>query len=77
MHRILHTLLAFSAILMPAETMAQGQSSPSAVNHRQGQDGVLRLYGACGPQNALRKVADAWERSNNLRVRITCGPEQT
>ena len=75
MHRILHTLLAFSAILIPAETMAQSQSSPSAVNHHKGRDGVLRLYGACGPQNALRKVADAWERSNDLRVRITCGPE--
>jgi hypothetical protein len=75
MHRILHTLLAFSAILMPAASMAQGLSSPSAVNRHQGRDGVLRLYGACGPQNALRKVADAWERSNDLRVRITCGPE--
>lgn len=75
MHPILHALLAFSAILLPAASMAQGPSSPAAVNHHQAQDGVLRLYGACGPQNALRKVADAWERINDLRVRITCGPE--
>ena len=55
--------------------MAQGQTSPTEVNRHQARDGVIRLYGACGPQNALQKVADAWERSNDLIVRITCGPE--
>ena len=75
MYRILHTLLAFSAILLPAASMAQGPSSPAAVNRPLAGDGVIRLYGACGPQNALRNVADAWERSNDLKVRIICGPE--
>ena len=75
MHRILYTLLAFTATLVPAASMAQSQSSPTEVNRHQTRDGVIRLYGACGPQNALRKVADAWERSNDLIVRITCGPE--
>ncbi|MCP9913657.1 substrate-binding domain-containing protein, partial [Cyanobium sp. BA20m-14] len=75
MHRILSTLLAFTAILLPAASMAQGQSSPTEVNRTQARDGVIRLYGACGPQNALREVAEAWERSNDLKVRITCGPE--
>ena len=75
MYRIFRTLLAFSAILLPAASIAKGQSSPAPINRHQAQDGVIRLYGACGPQNALRKVADAWERSNNLRIRITCGPE--
>ena len=75
MYRIFRTLLAFSAILLPAASIAKGQSSPAPINRHQAQDGVIRLYGACGPQNALRKVADAWERSNNLRIKITCGPE--
>ena len=77
MHRILHTLLAFTVTLVPALTMAQGSSSPAAADSHQPRDGVIRLYGACGPQNALRKVADAWERSNDLKVRIICGPERS
>lgn len=75
MHRILNTLLAITVTLVPAASMAQGESTPTEVNRNQARDGVIRLYGACGPQNALRKVADAWERNNDLRVRITCGPE--
>ena len=77
MHRILYTLLAFTATMVPAASMAQSQSSPTEVNRHQTRDGVIRLYGACGPQNALRKVADAWERSNGLSVNITCGPESS
>jgi accessory colonization factor AcfC len=77
MHRILHTLLAFTVTLVPALTMAQGSSSPAAADSHQPRDGVIRLYGACGPQNALRKVADAWERNNDLKVRIICGPERS
>ena len=75
MHRILYTLLALTTTLYPAASLAQGQSSPTEVNRHQARDGVIRLYGACGPQNALQKVADAWERSNDMIVRITCGPE--
>ena len=70
MNRILRSLLALTAILVPTTSMAQEPSSPAAVNRHQAQDGVIRLYGACGPQNALRNVADAWERSNDLKIRI-------
>lgn len=75
MPRILPTLLAFAALLPPAASMAGSSSSAAAVNRPQARDGVIRLYGACGPQNALRRVADAWERTNALKVRIICGPE--
>lgn len=75
MHRILYILLAFTAILVPAASMAQSQPSPTEVNRNQSLDGVIKLYGACGPQNALRKVADAWERSKGAKVKIICGPE--
>ena len=75
MHRILSTLLAFTTALMPAASMAQSQPSPTAANGQQARDGVIRLYGACGPQNALRKVADAWERGKGAKVKIVCGPE--
>lgn len=75
MHRILHILVAFTAMLVPALAMTQGSSSPEAARSYQARDGVIRLYGACGPQNALREVADAWERRNDLKVKIICGPE--
>ena len=75
MHQCLNALLAIIAILLPTASLAQSLSTPSEVNQSKVRDGVIRLYGACGPQNALRKVADAWERSNDLKVRITCGPE--
>jgi accessory colonization factor AcfC len=76
MNRILSAaFLTSCAILLPSASMAQGPSSTAAVNPPQARDGVIRLYGACGPQNALRQVADAWERSNNMTVKITCGPE--
>lgn len=74
-HRILYTLLAFTAILVPAASMAQNQPSATEVNRNQSLDGVIKLYGACGPQNALRKVADAWERGKGAKVKILCGPE--
>jgi len=75
MHRILYTLLAFTAILVPAASMAQNKPSATEVNRYQSLDGVIKLYGACGPQNALRKVADAWERGKGAKVKILCGPE--
>jgi accessory colonization factor AcfC len=75
MHRILYTLLAFTAILVPAASMAQNQPFATEVNRNQSLDGVIKLYGACGPQNALRKVADAWERGKGAKVKIICGPE--
>ena len=75
MHRIFYTLMAFTAILVPAASMVQSQPSPTEVNRHQSLDGVIRLYGACGPQNALRKVADAWEKGKGAKVKIVCGPE--
>ena len=75
MRKSLNALLAIFAILMPAASTAQAPPSPGDVNRHQVRDGVIRLYGACGPQNALRQVADVWERGGGLKVKITCGPE--
>ena len=74
MHRILYTLLAFTAILVPAASMAQNQPSATEVNRNQSLDGVIKLYGACGPQNALRKVEDTWERGRVQRSRSRLPP---
>lgn len=50
--------------------------SASLSTRHQPRDGVVKLYGACGPQNALRHVANAWQSRSHVRVTITCGPEQ-
>ncbi|GGE16457.1 hypothetical protein GCM10011390_39380 [Aureimonas endophytica] len=41
------------------------------------KDGVVRLYGAGGPNTAFQKVADLWMRQTGNKVEITAGPEGT
>lgn len=39
------------------------------------KDGVIRIYGAGGPQTAMMQVADRYEKETGRRVVITFGPE--
>ncbi len=41
------------------------------------RDGVVKLYGAGGPNTAIQKVADVWEKKTGKRVVITAGPERS
>lgn len=41
------------------------------------RDGVVRLYGAGGPDTAFRKVAAAYQKNTGVQVIITAGPEPT
>lgn len=41
------------------------------------RDGVVRLYGAGGPDTAFRKVATAYQKNTGVQVVITAGPEPT
>ncbi|MGF6851221.1 extracellular solute-binding protein [Paraburkholderia sp. CI3] len=40
-------------------------------------DGVVRLYGAGGPDTAFRKVAAAFTTETGIKVEVTGGPEPT
>jgi len=43
----------------------------------QAKDGVVRLYGAGGPDTAFKKVADVFRKETGIDVEITAGPEPT
>ena len=44
---------------------------------RAARDGVVRLYGAGGPDTALKKVAAAFTAEAAIKVEVTGGPEPT
>ena len=41
------------------------------------RDGVVRLYGAGGPDTAFKKVAEVFHKETGIDVEITAGPEPT
>lgn len=60
-----------SAFALPAE--GHEVPDPSIVHHA--QDGVVRLYGAGGPDTAFRKVAEVFRKETGIGVDVTAGPE--
>jgi len=71
-------LLAAGAVLA-ACAFAQAADTAlfdPAIRHAP-KDGVVRLYGAGGPNTAFQKVADLWMRQTGNKVEITAGPEGT
>jgi accessory colonization factor AcfC len=41
------------------------------------RDGIVRLYGAGGPDTAFKKVADVFTRETGIKVEIVGGHSQT
>jgi accessory colonization factor AcfC len=39
------------------------------------QDGIVKLYGAGGPNTAFQKVAVVWEKMTGTKVEVIAGPE--
>lgn len=76
MHARVRSLLLSTALLVAGLIGSQPWASAAPGSLRQSRDGVIKLYGACGPQTALRKVADAWQLTGGIPVRLVCGPEQ-
>jgi accessory colonization factor AcfC len=56
-------------------SLAHEDPDPSIVHNA--RDGVVRLYGAGGPDTAFKKVADAFTKETGVKVVITGGPEPT
>lgn len=46
-----------------------------AAPERVAKDGVVRLYGAGGPDTAFRRIAEAWTSEGGMEVLVTAGPE--
>jgi accessory colonization factor AcfC len=66
-------IAALASLAFCQAAQAHEVPDPSIVHNA--KDGVVRLYGAGGPDTAFRKVAGAFEKKTGIRVVITSGPE--
>ena len=66
-------LALFLIMVAPAATHEVPDSS---IIHN-ARDGVVRLYGAGGPDTAFKKVADVFTKETGIKVEIVGGPEPT
>lgn len=75
--RIPHgALLAMALpVLLALPAGAHEVPDPSIMHNP--RDGVVRLYGAGGPDTAFKKVAAAFTKKTGIEVAITGGPEPT
>lgn len=51
--------------------------SPDPAIRHDARDGVVKLYGAGGPDTAFRKVADVFHKETGVDVEVISGPEAT
>ncbi len=68
---------AAAAILAPLVIPAMAHEVPGPFIKHGAHDGVVRLYGAGGPDTAFRKVAAALTAETGVKVEVTGGPEPT
>ena len=71
--RILLALVVSAALACP---IAAHEVPDPSIKH-DARDGVVRLYGAGGPDTAFKKVAEVFTKETGISVEITAGPEPT
>lgn len=71
------SLLTVVLLLAAPTAFAEGsQLYDPSIKHMP-KDGIVKLYGAGGPDTAFRKVADVWQQKTGQKVEIIAGPEKT
>jgi accessory colonization factor AcfC len=65
------------AVLLPLAAPANAHEVPDPLIKHNAKDGVVRLYGAGGPDTAFKKVAAVFHQETGIDVAITGGPEPT
>ncbi|SRR5579859_1515448 len=70
------TLLALALPLALAAPAAAHEVADPTIVHN-AHDGVVRLYGAGGPDTAFKKVAEVFTRETGIKVEVVGGPEPT
>ena len=68
-------LVALIAAAIAVRVAAHEEPDPS-IKHN-ARDGVVRLYGAGGPDTAFKKVAAVFTKETGIIVEVTGGPEPT
>ncbi len=74
---ILLAAIAFhTPVLADTATDRRGETEfhDPAITHNP-RDGMVKLYGAGGPDTAFRKVAEVWEARTGNTVEVVAGPE--
>ena len=70
---------AIFAALLPLAPMppAAAHEIPDPAIMHNAHDGVVKLYGAGGPDTAFRKVAEVFHKETGIEVDVISGPEPT
>jgi accessory colonization factor AcfC len=68
--------IALAALLPLAAPASAHEVADASIMHS-ARDGIVRLYGAGGPDTAFKKVADLFHKETGIDVEITGGPEPT
>ena len=68
-------ILAFLMLSLCLSASAHEEPDP-AIKHN-AKDGIVKLYGAGGPDTAFRRVADLFQRETGIKVEVISGPEPT
>lgn len=71
------TRLLASLILATLAVNAFAHEIPDSTIKHDAHDGVVRLYGAGGPDTAFAKVANVFTEETGIKVEVTGGPEPT
>jgi accessory colonization factor AcfC len=58
-------------------SQARAHEIPDRAIKHNAKDGIVKLYGAGGPDTAFKKVAEVFQAETGTRVEITAGPEPT
>ena len=72
-----HTPIMLAMLLPLAAVPAAAHEVPDPAIQHNARDGVVRLYGAGGPDTAFKKVAAVFHQETGIDVEITGGPEPT
>jgi len=72
--RIIEMSVVILAVFL---SQARAHEIPDPTIKHNARDGIVRLYGAGGPDTAFKKVAKVFQAETGIRVEITGGPEPT
>ena len=75
-YKVTPALVALALPLILAAPAAAHEVPDPSITHN-ARDGVVRLYGAGGPDTAFKKVADVFTKETGIKVEIVAGPEPT
>jgi accessory colonization factor AcfC len=71
------TLAGVVALTLGISRSAAAHEVPDPSIIHNARDGVVRLYGAGGPDTAFKKVAEVFTKETGIKVEIVAGPEPT